>query len=140
MAAMSTCMPVNHTRKHPVWLYRDCVLLLRGLWKRCALQCSAVRKPAGMAPESQPANGERTSNRSRQFGKRPERPDFTARDAQLQVLKAKVDEYLQLSKSKTAELEALQNENKANSKLESLKRGLANTVHSRTQTQVRLAP
>ena len=73
----------------------------------------------------------------KQFSKRPVRPDFTARDAQLKVLQAKVKDYSEVAKAKTAELEALQNENKASNKLESLKRSLANAQHSRVQAQVR---
>ena len=76
--------------------------------------------------------------RYKQFSKRPVRPDFTARDAQLKVLQAKVKDYSDLAKAKTNELEALQNENKASNKLESLKRALANSQHSRVQAQVRL--
>lgn len=76
-------------------------------------------------------------SKQRQFGKRPVRPDFTQRDEQLKVLQDKVKEFIELQKTKTAELDALQNENKANSKLESLKRSLANASHTKAQTQVR---
>ena len=69
--------------------------------------------------------------------KKPTRPDFTARDAKLAKLKEKVQEYDAESKRKAVEIESLVNETRANSKLESLKRTLANTVHARSQLEVR---
>lgn len=51
-------------------------------------------------------------------------------------LPLQVKEYLDLAKTKLGELEALQNENKANNKLEGLRRALANSVHQRQQVQV----
>jgi hypothetical protein len=68
--------------------------------------------------------------------KKPTRPDFTARDAKLQKLKEKVQEYDAEGKRKAAEIDSLVNEARANNKLESLKRTLANTVHSRAQLEV----
>jgi hypothetical protein len=85
------------------------------------------------------SNGENEARipKQKQFGKRPVRPDFTARDDKVKTLQAKVKEYVELSKAKTTELEALQNESKGNSKMEALKRSLANIVHMRGQVQVR---
>jgi hypothetical protein len=93
--------------------------------------------PAPVTMEEANGHAENGYSKQRHFSKRPVRPDFTARDAQLKILQAKVKEFLDLSKAKTGELDALQNENKANSKLESLRRALANAVHTRVQTQVR---
>lgn len=68
--------------------------------------------------------------------RKPTRPDFDARDEKLQKLKEKISEYDKVAKTKASEIDALVNEAKANNKLESLKRTLANTVHNRTQLEV----
>lgn len=89
-------------------------------------------------------NGEAGTNgraaKPKTYGKRPERPDFAARDEMLKTLQVKVQEYVTMAKEKGAELEALQNESKASSKVEALKRSLANATHSRAQAQVSALP
>jgi hypothetical protein len=74
---------------------------------------------------------------SKGIPKKPQRPAFDARDAKLQKLHEKVKEYNDVAKEKTSEIDALVNEARANNKLEGLKRTLANTVHTRTQLEVR---
>jgi hypothetical protein len=91
-----------------------------------------------MATEVANAENGRSSAQPRRFGKKPVRPDFAARDEMVKTLSAKVKEYQDLARTKLSELEALQNENKANNKLDGLRRALANTVHQRQQCQVRL--
>jgi hypothetical protein len=71
--------------------------------------------------------------------RKPQRPDFAARDHVLGQLQEKVAEFHNTAKEKGNELDALQNEPKANSKLEACRRGLANTLHSKTQTKVSIA-
>lgn len=68
--------------------------------------------------------------------RKPNRPDFDARDEKLQKLRDKINEYDKVAKTKATEIDALVNEAKANNKLESLKRTLANTMHSRAQLEV----
>eukprot|EP00892_Ulva_mutabilis_P000262 jgi/Ulvmu1/10236/UM060_0037.1 len=67
--------------------------------------------------------------------RKPTRPDFDARDDKLKKLREKVDEYDKVAKAKAVEIDALVNEAKANNKLESLKRTLANTMHTRAQLE-----
>jgi hypothetical protein len=99
---------------------------------------SGVARIDSMSTEA--ANGEngRRSVQPKKNPKKPVRPDFAERDDSVKVLTSKVKEYQDLAKTKLSELEALQNENKANNKLEGLRRALANTVHQRQQSQVRL--
>lgn len=75
-------------------------------------------------------------SRAPKIPRKPTRPDFDARDEKLQKLRDKISEYDKVAKSKATEIDALVNEAKANNKLESLKRALANTMHSRAQLEV----
>jgi hypothetical protein len=71
--------------------------------------------------------------------KKPQRPDFAARDEVLGKLQEKIQEFSTKAKTAASELDALQNEAKTNSKMEACRRGLANTVHTKTQAKVRVA-
>ena len=129
-----TCLPCS---SHVV-----CVVVSK-LHVFCLLRTSralaALRNSSAMADAASLDQGEHSKRpqKMKQFGKRPARPDFTERDDKLARLQAKVKEYLDLAKAKFVELEALQNESKANNKLEGLRRALATTVHQRQQVQVR---
>lgn len=83
-----------------------------------------------VAPVSAP------QSRAPKIPRKPTRPDFDARDEKLQKLRDKINEYDKVAKAKATEIDGLVNEAKANNKLESLKRTLANTMHSRTQLEV----
>jgi hypothetical protein len=84
-------------------------------------------------------DSEATPSRNGKVMKKPQRPDFAARDEVLGKLQEKVQEFSTKAKTAASELDALQNEAKTNSKMEACRRGLANTVHTKTQTKVRVA-
>jgi Skp family chaperone for outer membrane proteins len=83
-------------------------------------------------------DSEATPSKNGKAMKKPQRPDFAARDEVLGKLQEKVQEFSAKAKTAASELDALQNEAKTNSKMEACRRGLANTVHTKTQTKVRV--
>lgn len=88
-----------------------------------------------MATEDAGAPASAPQSRAPKIPRKPTRPDFDARDEKLQKLRDKLNEYDKVAKAKAVEIDALVNEAKANNKLESLKRTLANTMHSRAQLE-----